>query len=74
MLLAVEVDSGALTAIHLPGVKSAFMSAVLSSKEQHDTLTTRLATNSESAPVLARVHLGDTSHKLVKLRLAFCCL
>lgn len=38
MLLAVEVDSGPLTAISLPGVKSAFTSGVLSVKEQHVTL------------------------------------
>lgn len=74
MLLAVEADSGYLTAIHLPGVKSAFASAVLSSKEQHVTLTVLLATNSESAPVLNSVNLGDASYKLVKLKVAFCCL
>lgn len=73
-LLAVEVDSGPLTAIRLPRVKSAFTSAVLDSKEQHVTLVVRLAMNSELAPVLARVYLEDASYKLVKLRVAFCCL
>lgn len=67
MLLAVEVDSGPLTAISLPGVKSAFTSGVLSVTEQHVTLVIWLATNSESAPVLASVHPEDASHKLVIL-------
>lgn len=74
MLLAVEVDSGPMTAICLPGVKSAFTSAVLSFKEQPVTLVVWLATNSESALVLARVDLGDASYKTVKLTVAICCL
>jgi len=74
MLLAVEVASGPLTAMHLPGVKSAFTSATLSSKEQPVPPEVWLALNSESKPVLARVHLGHASSKLAKLRVTFCCL